>query len=62
MGRYRRAALVQVRAGVAVSGSAALVTDFSNLAEQMRQTYVNAGQLLKRFGVSPIEIKFVAKV
>ncbi|RCV50137.1 RidA family protein [Marinitenerispora sediminis] len=28
------------------------VTDFGNMGEQMRQTYANAAELLKRFGAS----------
>ena len=32
--------------------SSGLVTDFSNMGAQMRQTYVNAAELLRRFGAS----------
>ena len=32
--------------------SSGLVTDFSNTGAQMRQTYVNAAELLRRFGAS----------
>jgi enamine deaminase RidA (YjgF/YER057c/UK114 family) len=32
--------------------SSSLVTDFSKMGAQMRQTYVNAAELLRRFGAS----------
>ena len=36
----------------APADASGVVTDFSGMGEQMRQTYVNAAELLKRYGAS----------